>query len=206
MDLPLKRTFDVVLAAVGLVLTLPVSALISFLIKLEDGGPVLYAQERVGKEGKLFQSYKFRSMSNRQSSGEFVSPAERGPSQVLGVGSLIRPMALDELPQLWNVLKGDMSLVGPRPLVPREIEEASGNASDCDAGPGVVEERQSVRPGLTGLAQTSVPKDAPYEEKFRLDLRYIRNRNLWLDLRLVALSIWISLRAGWPEVGHTQAG
>ncbi len=115
---------------------------------------------------------------------------------------MLRATALDELPQLWNILKGDMSFVGPRALVPKEIEvNGDGDCIPLEQIPGFTE-RHLVRPGLTGLAQVCAPRDIPRRKKFRYDFLYIRRQSLSLDLRLVALSVWITLRGKWEHRGR----
>lgn len=198
----LKRPFDVGLAGLGLVLSAPLWALIALAIRLEDGGPVFYVQERVGRGGRRFRGLKFRSM---------VPDADRrfGPRQagerdprVTRVGRLLRATAMDELPQLWNIFRGDMSFVGPRALMPSEIEvRGDGRAVRIEDIPGY-EARHRVRPGLTGLAQIFADRDIPRRHKFRLDLLYIRRQSVWLDVKLVLLSFWITLRGKWERRGR----
>jgi lipopolysaccharide/colanic/teichoic acid biosynthesis glycosyltransferase len=192
-----KRALDAILAVLGLFLSFPVWLFISLAIKLEDRGPILYRQDRVGLKGKVFQALKFRSMV--ADAEEAVGPvqASHHDPRVTRVGQILRATALDELPQLWSILWGDMSFVGPRALRPGEIEvNGSGECVPLEAIFGYAE-RHAVRPGLTGLAQVYAPRDIPRHQKFRYDLLYIRRRTLWLDLRLVAVSLWISLRGRW---------
>lgn len=203
-DLSAKRVLDVALAAVQLVLTAPVWIVVPLAIRLEDGGPVLYGQPRVGKGGELFTSWKFRSMSPRRAAADGpLKAAELEEERVTRVGRVLRATALDELPQIWNILLGDMSYVGPRALLPEEERGHAGTPVRLEDLPGFGE-RHSVRPGLTGLAQVRLPRDASHREKFRHDLEYVRTRTLWLDLRLIATSIWISLRGRWPDVGREE--
>jgi lipopolysaccharide/colanic/teichoic acid biosynthesis glycosyltransferase len=195
----MKRAQDILLAAIGLLLSSPVWVLIALAIKLEDRGPVFYRQDRVGKRGKVFQVVKFRSMiSDAEGTVGPIQATNRDP-RVTRVGRVLRATALDELPQLWNILVGHMSFVGPRALRPGEIE-VNGNGEcvplETIRGYG---ERHAVVPGLTGLAQVYAPRDIPRHQKFRYDVLYIRCRSLWLDLRLVAVSLWISVRGRW---GH----
>ncbi|HET9489729.1 MAG TPA: sugar transferase [Methylomirabilota bacterium] len=196
----LKRGLDLALASLGLVLSSPLWVLIPLLIKLDDGGPVFYAQERVGRGGHRFRSLKFRSM---------VVDAERfGPRQaaavdarVTRVGRWLRATAMDELPQLWNIARGDMSFVGPRALMPAEIEvNGHGGTVPIEAVAGY-RERHAVAPGLTGLAQIYADRDIPRRYKFKYDLLYIRRRSLALDLKLLALSFWITARGKWEHRG-----
>jgi lipopolysaccharide/colanic/teichoic acid biosynthesis glycosyltransferase len=199
---PIKRAFDVALAGVGLGLSAPLWALFALAIKLEDRGPVFYRQERVGLGGQRFWSLKFRSM---------IPDAERrfGPLQagqadprVTRVGRWLRATAMDELPQLWNIFRGDMSFVGPRALMPAEIEVNGGSELvPLEAIPGY-RERHLARPGLTGLAQIYADRDVPRRQKFRYDLLYLRRQNLRLDLGLILLSFWISFRGRWEHRGQ----
>jgi lipopolysaccharide/colanic/teichoic acid biosynthesis glycosyltransferase len=194
-----KRALDIVLAAIGLCLSSPVWALVALAIRLEDRGPVFYRQDRVGKGGKVFQVLKFRSMV--PDAEETVGPLQstHGDPRVTRIGRILRATALDELPQLWSILRGHMSFVGPRALRPGEIE-ANGNGAcvPIEAVPGYLE-RHAVPPGLTGLAQVYAPRDIPRHQKFRYDVLYIRSRSLGLDLRLIAVSLWISARGRWEN-------
>jgi lipopolysaccharide/colanic/teichoic acid biosynthesis glycosyltransferase len=199
--LRLKRAFDVVLSGAGLLCSAPLWGLIALAIKLEDGGPVFYGQERVGKAGWPFWSWKFRSMIPDAEARFGLLQARKDDPRVTRVGRLLRATAIDELPQLWNIFKGDMSFVGPRALVPAEIEVGvSGGAVSVETIAGY-EARHSVRPGLTGLAQIYAPRDIPRRHKFRLDRLYIRKQGFWLDLKLVGLSFWISFRGAWERRG-----
>lgn len=201
-----KRLLDIALAATGLVLSAPFWIAIPLAIRLEDGGPVFFGQERVGRYGKLFRSWKFRSMRVHGEGGEGTESA--APRQataddprITRVGRAMRKTALDELPQLWNILRGDMSFVGPRALLPRERAVGGNGTVDLRELPGF-EERHSVRPGLTGLAQARAARDISHRAKLRYDLLYVRRRTFWLDVRLIAESVWISLRGAWPKVGR----
>jgi lipopolysaccharide/colanic/teichoic acid biosynthesis glycosyltransferase len=197
-----KRLFDVPLAALGLLASAPLWPSVALAIKLDDGGPVFYGQHRVGRGGRAFKSWKFRSMVPDSDARFGPLQARSGDSRVTRVGRLLRATALDELPQLWNIFKGDMSFVGPRALVPEEIE-VHGNAAlvPLEKIPGY-EERHRVRPGLTGLAQIYADRDIPRRSKFRYDLLYIKNESLWLDLKLIALSFWITFRGKWEHRGQ----
>jgi lipopolysaccharide/colanic/teichoic acid biosynthesis glycosyltransferase len=196
----IKRAFDVSLAAVGLIVSAPLWAVIALAIKIEDGGPVFFTQPRVGKGGVAFSAFKFRSMVTGADSRTALS-AGAHDARVTCVGSILRATAMDELPQLWNIFRGDMSFVGPRPLMPGEIEaRGDGPCVPLEAIPGY-DRRHSVRPGLTGLTQVFAPRDIRRTHKFRLDLLYVRRASLWLDLRLVALSFWITFRGRWESRG-----
>lgn len=195
----LKRAFDVAVSGAGLIVFLPVAVLIALAIKLEDGGPVFFTQERVGRHCRVFRAYKFRSM---------VVDAERltGPVQaaandprVTRMGAVLRATAFDELPQLWNILRGDMSVVGPRPLRPGESDTtADGSVLPLSAIPGY-EARHRIRPGLTGIAQVYAPRDLPRTGKFRYDLLYQKKAGFCLDLRLIVQSFWITARGRWED-------
>jgi lipopolysaccharide/colanic/teichoic acid biosynthesis glycosyltransferase len=202
LDATAKRVLDVALAGLGLLVSLPVSLLLAAAIVADDGGPVFYAQERVGLRGETFTGLKFRSMRPLADGEARHQAAEREADRITPVGRLMRATALDELPQLWNIFRGDMSFVGPRALMPREAEPGSdGRPVPLEEVPGF-RERHSVRPGLTGMAQVHLRRDATRLQKFRYDLLYVRTRTLGLDLSLIARSVWISLRGAWPEVGR----
>ena len=196
-----KRVFDVALAGAGLGLSWPLGLVIAALVKLDDGGPVFYAQPRVGRHGVRFRSWKFRSMRADADARFGPRQARAGDARVTRVGRVLRATAMDELPQLWNILRGDMSFVGPRALMPDEIEiGVRGARVAIETIPGY-EARHRVRPGLTGIAQIYAARDVPRRQKFRYDLLYIRRRSFALDLRLIALSFWITLRGTWERRG-----
>ena len=195
----LKRPFDVALSSVGLVLSSPLWAAISLAVRLEDRGPVFYAQERVGRHGKPFKALKFRSMvPDAEKDRGPVQAAENDP-RVTKLGRILRATALDELPQLLNILKGEMSFVGPRALRPNELEARGHRGVEAIEDIPGCGERHAVRPGLTGLAQVFLPGDTPRRKKFRYDLLYIRKMSFWLDLELMALSFWITFRGKWES-------
>ena len=194
-----KRALDVTLATAGLVVSAPLWPLIAAAIKIDSRGPVFYAQRRVGEGGRPFTVVKFRSM---------IPDAERdvGPLQmravdprVTRVGRLLRTTAMDELPQLVSIVRGEMSFVGPRALRPEEIDADSAAAPvPLTAIPGF-RQRCTVPPGLTGIAQIYAPRDLSRRQKFRFDLIYIRRRSFVLDLRLILLSFWITVRGTWEH-------
>ena len=194
----MKRMFDAALALVGLIISLPLWILSAAAIRLEDGGPVFFAQDRVGQDGRVFRALKFRSM--RVDAERLSGPlqARAGDSRVTRVGRVMRATAMDELPQLWNIVRGDMSFVGPRALRPGEIEMEGGSAVPLEAVPGYAD-RILVRPGLTGVAQVYAPRDISRRSKFRYDRLYIRRRSFGLDVRLILLSFWISFRGTWES-------
>ena len=197
-----KRALDVFLSAAGLLLSSPLWAAIALAITLEDGGPVFFAQERVGRSGRTFRVLKFRSMRPDAEARTGAIQALRDDPRVTRVGRLLRATAMDELPQLWNILRGDMSFVGPRALRPGEIEAvAGGRLVRLEDVPGF-ERRVSVRPGLTGLAQIYAPRDLPRRQKFRYDKVYVEKRSWVLDVRLILLSFWISFLGTWEARGR----
>src|SRR5262245_36664750 len=197
----IKRPLDVVLASLGLFASAPLWLLIAVAIRLGDRGPVFFAQDRIGYAGEPFRGLKFRSMVPDSDRRFGPLQASDGDARVTPIGQLLRATAADELPQLWNILKGEMSFVGPRALLPEEIEvNGHGDLVRLEKIPGY-EARHSVRPGLTGLAQIYAPRDLPRRHKFKYDLLYIKRRTLWLDVKLIVLSFWITARARWEYRG-----
>ncbi len=171
----MKRAMDVLLSLVALALLSPLLLVTAFLIAAEGGRPVLFRQTRMGLHGREFGMYKFRSMvSNAAAIGPYFTAAS--DPRITRVGRFIRRTSIDELPQLLNVLKGDMSLVGPRPDVPAQ----RGLYSDVDWA-----QRCSVRPGITGLAQVKYRSNATGEQRLALDLHYSREASVWLDLQIM---------------------
>jgi len=198
----MKRTFDTLLAATGLVLSAPLWAVLAAAIKLEDGGPVFFRQERVGLNGRVFDALKFRSMRPDAEAMSGAVQATEDDPRVTRIGRLMRATAMDELPQLWNIVRGDMSFVGPRALRPGEIETGSdGQFVALEDVPGF-EHRIKVRPGLTGLAQVYARRDLPRRQKFRYDRLYVETRTWTGDLRLILLSFWISFLGRWEVRGR----
>ncbi len=192
----MKRGFDIALSGAGLLVSAPLWLFIAIAIKIEDGGPVLFAQDRVGLGGVPFRALKFRSMVPQASTLAQKQAGEHDP-RITRVGRVLRITAMDELPQLYNIFRGDMSFVGPRPLMSGEIEvRGNGDLVPLDSIPGYAA-RHSVRPGLTGLSQVYAPRDTPRARKFRLDAIYVRNASFRLDLFLVAVSFWITFRGRW---------
>jgi len=187
-----KRCADALLAATGLVVSAPVWLLVCAAIMIEDGWPVFFGKECVGRGGRNFRQLKFRSMVRdaERDTGPVLS--WRGDSRVTRVGSVLRRTALDELPQLLNILAGDMSFVGPRPqravLVEGYLREIPNYGL-----------RHLVRPGLTGLAQVHGRYHTPPRQKLRYDVLYVRNASLALDIKLVLASFWISVKGKWSS-------
>ena len=168
-----KRTVDVTAAALGLVVLSPVLAVVAGLVRTRLGTPVLFRQARPGLGGEPFEMIKFRTMTDaRDAEGRLLPDADRLPP----FGRFLRSASLDELPELWNVLKGDMSLVGPRPLLVRYLDRYTPEQA----------RRHEVRPGITGLAQVSGRNALSWEDKFALDVRYVDQRSFWLDVKIVA--------------------
>jgi rhamnosyl/mannosyltransferase len=197
-----KRAFDVALASIGLLVSSPLWLAVAAAVKLDDGGPVFYHQVRTGRGGRPFISWKFRSMVHDADARFGPRQAAAGDPRVTRVGRLLRATALDELPQLWSILRGDMSFVGPRALMPEEITaDGAGRPTRLADVPGYAA-RHAVTPGLTGLAQVYADRDIPPRKKFRYDLLYIRRRSFGLDLRLIFLSFWVSFRGRWERRGQ----
>jgi lipopolysaccharide/colanic/teichoic acid biosynthesis glycosyltransferase len=197
-----KRALDVFLSAFGLLASAPLWAVLAAAIKMEDGGPVFYAQERVGLAGRPFRALKFRSMRPDAEAVTGAVQASAADARVTRVGRLMRATAMDELPQLWNIMRGDMSFVGPRALRPGEIEaEGDGRLVRLEDVPGF-EQRIIVRPGLTGIAQVYARRDIPRRQKFRYDRLYVHRRSWMLDVRLILLSFWISVHGTWEARGR----
>ena len=186
-----KRGFDILASGVALVLLSPLFGVLTVKIKKEDGGPAFYSQTRIGKNGKPFKMWKFRSMI--VNADKMVEQLEeqneidgamfkiKDDPRVTKIGHVIRKYSLDELPQLWNVLKGDMSLVGPRPPLPSEVEEYT----DYD------KQRLLVMPGCTGLWQVTKRNEADFDEMVWLDIVYINHSGLWEDFKLIIKTIGV---------------
>jgi lipopolysaccharide/colanic/teichoic acid biosynthesis glycosyltransferase len=192
-----KRLLDLVISSmmfVGLLLVLPV---IAIAIKLEDRGPIFYRQQRWGRFGKKFMVFKFRTMIADADKKFGLRQAKENDHRITRVGRILRAAGLDELPQIINILRGEMSFVGPRALAVGEIIfDKNGRRIAYEKTPGF-HRRQVARPGLTSLATIYIPKDSPAHRKFRYDLYYVRKISFGLDLRLIALSFWISFRGKW---------
>jgi lipopolysaccharide/colanic/teichoic acid biosynthesis glycosyltransferase len=194
-----KRLFDIALSFTGLILSAWLWSVIWIMIILDDGMPVIIRQRRIGKDGKQFDSFKFRSMVKGTRSEEISSQAAEHDGRVTKVGRFLRPMALDELPQLINILKGEMSFVGPRPLLPSEFEiNGDSDMTDITSVPNF-SARTAVRPGLTGVAQVFAPRDVPRKHKFKYDLLYSRIMNFRYDLLLIVLSFLITFSCAWEK-------
>ena len=195
----MKRAFDLAVSAVGLIVSLPLWVMFALAIKLQDGGPVFFPQPRVGRNGRVFTALKFRSMvPDAEAATGPVQAADDDP-RVTRFGRWMRATAMDELPQLWNIFVGDMSVVGPRPLRPGEVDvTGDGRLVALRDIPGY-DARHRARPGLTGLAQVYAPRDVPRIGKFRLDRLYLEKQHFCLDLKLILLSFWITSRGAWER-------
>jgi lipopolysaccharide/colanic/teichoic acid biosynthesis glycosyltransferase len=170
-----NRTLDAAGAALGLAVTSPLLAAAAVAIKLEDGGPVFYRQRRVGLDGQEFELLKLRTMdvgAERRGAGWAVN---RGDPRITRVGRVLRRLSIDELPQLWNVLRGDMSLIGPRPTLAYQVETYTPRQR----------RRLEVKPGVTGWAQIHGRAKLPWEERIELDVWYVDHRSPWLDLKIL---------------------
>ena len=185
--LVLKRTVDVVGAGIGLMMSAPIMALVALAVKLDSKGPVFYLQDRVGRFGDSFRMMKFRTMRvNAEAQGPVWAARERDP-RLTRLGVCLRRLHFDELPQLWNVLVGDMSLVGPRPERPHFVETLNREIPRYD-------ERLLLKPGMTGLAQVHYRYDQSIEDvkrKLRFDLLYVKRMCLMLDARILAWTILV---------------
>jgi lipopolysaccharide/colanic/teichoic acid biosynthesis glycosyltransferase len=197
-----KRTLDVVLSGIGLIVSAPIWAVLAALIKLEDRGPIFFAQERVGEGARTFWALKFRSMIPEAEAKVGALQATEDDPRVTKIGRLMRVTAMDELPQLWNIFRGDMSFVGPRALRPGEIETGGGGRQVAMEDIPGYRERHSVRPGLTGIAQIFAPRDVPRRYKFKYDQIYVRESSFALDVKLILLSFWITFRGKWEVRGR----
>jgi lipopolysaccharide/colanic/teichoic acid biosynthesis glycosyltransferase len=188
-----KRLFDLILACVLMMVLAPILGALVVLIRVRLGSPVLFRQTRPGLHGKPFQMVKFRTMRDAVGpDGQPLPDSER----MTPFGSFLRSASLDELPELWNVLKGDMSLVGPRPLLMEYLPLYSPEQA----------RRHEVRPGVTGWAQINGRNALSWEEKFRLDVWYVDNQSFWLDLKILALTVKkVFVREGISAAGEVTA-
>ncbi len=201
-EYPLKRSIDFIIASLALIISSALWLTFALAIKIEDRGPVFYRQKRWGKNKKPMDVYKFRTMvTNADEKFGRIQALENDP-RITRVGKFLRATSLDEMPQILNIWRGEMSWVGPRALPMNEVQvkEENGVLPD-DAIPGF-DLRCKVRPGLTGMAQVYAPRDVPRRHKFRYDLIYVQNQSLWLDLKLIVLSLWITLRGRWENRGR----
>lgn len=195
----IKRSFDIILSLIGMLVSLPIWILITLSIYFEDGRPVFFLQERVGKGSRIFKAIKFRTMKHDPARPhQDIDLALKKDYRVTRMGRLLRATAMDELPQLFNILKGDMSFVGPRALPMQIDDKITHKYNRLDQIPGY-DVRIKVLPGLTGLSQIFDVKSMSLEDKFKRDIEYVNKMNFWLDLKLIFLSFWITLRGAWEK-------
>uniref|UniRef100_A0A7V0Z3N5 Sugar transferase n=1 Tax=candidate division WOR-3 bacterium TaxID=2052148 RepID=A0A7V0Z3N5_UNCW3 len=191
----LKRIFDIALSGFGLMLSSWLWVLIWIGIWCEDGSPCCIKQFRIGKNGRVFKVIKFRSMRKTTLNEKINIQASEDDPRITYMGRILRKTALDELPQLINILLGDMSFVGPRALLPAEIEQNDSYLHIYEI-PGY-EQRIKIKPGLTGIAQIFAPRDLSRRHKFKYDLLYARKRSFSLDLKLILISFLITFNGTW---------
>lgn len=178
----IKRLFDVVLSMILLIILAPLMFIITLVIRVKMGSPVLFKQERPGLQGKPFTLFKFRTMSEPFGSNSTIADDK---NRLTGLGRFLRKFSLDELPQLFNVLRGELSFVGPRPLLMQYLDRYTPEQA----------RRHEVKPGITGWAQVNGRNAISWEEKFKLDVWYVDNRSFILDLKIIALTIMKVLKA-----------
>ncbi|WP_416665964.1 sugar transferase [Egbenema bharatensis] len=176
-----KGGMDRIVAAIALLILAPVCLIVALAIYLQMGSPILFIQPRCGKNGRIFNFYKFRTLTDDRDAAGNPLPDEQRSTPL---GEFLRRSSLDELPQLWNVLKGDMSLVGPRPLVVRYLPRYTPEQA----------RRHEVKPGITGWAQVNGRNGISWETKFKLDVWYVEHWNLGLDLKILLLTLWIVMQ------------
>lgn len=187
VNLAMKRAVDILLSAVGLVVLSPLFLMASILIKATSPGPVFFVQDRLGKDMKVFKIIKFRTMvEGAENKGDGLFVCSGNDSRVTRVGRVLRRTSIDELPQLINVLKGDMSLVGPRPPVTYHPYKPEGYAE-------AQKKRFAMRPGITGLAQVRLRASAPWDERFEIDKEYVDNFSVLLDIRLLVQTVLVAI-------------
>ena len=185
----MKRIFDIFVVLISLLLLIPIYFLVILVVKIKLGSPIFFKQPRPGLEGKAFNIHKFRTMTNEcDSNGVLLSDSKR----LTQFGKFLRSTSLDELPSLWSVLKGDMSLVGPRPLLVEYLPLYSERQS----------RRHEVRPGITGWAQVNGRNAISWDEKFALDVWYVDNQSIWLDLKI----LWLTVKKVIVRDGITAQG
>jgi sugar transferase EpsL len=176
-----KRLFDLVLTCVICLLIWPILLVIGFLVRCKHGTPIFFRQQRPGLRGRPFGLLKFRTMIDTRNAGDGLLP---DAMRLTSFGHFLRSTSLDELPELWNVLKGEMSLVGPRPLLMQYLDRYTPAQA----------RRHEVKPGITGWAQVNGRNAITWEEKFKLDVWYVDNWFLWLDVKIIAMTVWKILK------------
>lgn len=186
----MKRMFDFIVSFIALVILSPIILITALLIRIKIGSPVVFIQQRPGLKGKPFYVYKFRSMTDqRDANGELLPDDVR----LTSFGKNLRKLSLDELPQLWNVLKGDMSFVGPRPLLMHYMELYNKTQL----------KRHNVRPGITGWAQVNGRNTISWEQKFEYDVWYVENHSFWLDIKVLFMTVQKVFKSeGVSQEGH----
>jgi len=190
---PSKRIFDLVLTIPGIILISPVIVILAVLVRVKLGSPILFRQQRPGYKGRLFTLNKFRSMTDQRAPGGSLLPDSE---RLTTLGRFLRSSSLDELPELLNVLKGEMSLVGPRPLLVAYLDRYSPEQA----------RRHDALPGITGWAQVNGRNAITWEDKFELDVWYVDNRSLWLDIKILALTLFkVFKREGINQPGSATA-
>lgn len=180
-DRVVKRVIDMLLSAIALLVLLPIFFILAVLVRVKLGSPVFFSQERPGRDEKVFRMYKFRSMTDRRDEhGELLSDEER----LTHFGAMLRATSLDELPELWNIFKGDMSIVGPRPLLVKYLPRYNERQR----------RRHQVRPGLTGWAQVNGRNAISWEQKFEYDVEYVERESFWFDMKILLMTVGKVLR------------
>lgn len=175
-DRLIKRMIDLLLSGIALIVLSPVYLVLAVLVRIKLGSPVLFSQERPGKNEKVFRMYKFRSMTDaRDEAGNLLPDEER----LTHFGAMLRATSLDELPELWNIFRGDMSIVGPRPLLVKYLPRYNERQRH----------RHDVRPGLTGWAQVNGRNAISWEQKFEYDVEYVERESLWFDIKILFLTV-----------------
>jgi sugar transferase EpsL len=185
-----KRLFDLLIALIGLLIVSPVLLVVAVLVRAVHGSPVLFGQKRPGLHGRPFRIFKFRTMTSARAADGSLLPDEQ---RLTPLGRFLRATSLDELPELFNILRGEMSLVGPRPLLMQYIERYSPEQA----------RRHDVLPGITGWAQINGRNALTWEDKFHLDVWYVDHWSFWLDVKILFLTVWkVFKREGISQPGH----
>lgn len=189
----MKRIFDLLLAIMAFLITSPIWVFLALLIRFKMGSPVFFCQIRPGENGKLFKMYKFRTMTNEcDVNGKILPDADR----LTVFGKFLRSSSLDELPELYNVLKGEMSIVGPRPLLTKYLKKYTSEQA----------RRHEVKPGITGWAQVNGRNAITWEEKFIFDVWYVDHHTFWLDIKIIALTMYKIIKCeAINQPGHATA-
>ena len=189
----LKRLFDLILTIPGLILLSPLFAVVGILVRVKLGTPILFKQDRPGYRNRLFTIYKFRTMTDERDKAGNQLPDEK---RLTNLGRFLRDTSIDELPELFNVMRGEMSLVGPRPLLTQYLERYSKEQI----------RRHEVLPGITGWAQVNGRNAITWQDKFELDVWYVDHWSLWLDIKILAITVWKVLRReGISQEGYATA-